>query len=68
MEEENALIELRPLASMTDDTVKPSGTLCRKMARKTIHPSQLETRKPDAIAMPSKNEWITRPSSTVLLL
>jgi len=46
---------LWPLASMTEATVNPSGILCRKMARKMIHPSQLETRKPEAMAMPSKN-------------
>ena len=36
---------LRPPASITDETVKPSGILCRKIARKTIQPSQLETMK-----------------------
>ena len=44
-----------PPASITDATVKPSGTLCRKTAIKMIHPSQLETINPDAIATPSKN-------------
>ena len=46
---------LRPLASITELTVNPSGILCRKIARKISHPSQFETRKPEAIAMPSKN-------------
>jgi len=40
---------------MTEVMVNPSGILCRKIARKMIQPSQLETRKPAVIAMPSKN-------------
>ena len=55
---------LRPLASMTELTVKPSGILCRKIARKISHPSQFDTRNPDAMAMPSKNVWMISPSST----
>ena len=50
---ENA--RLRPLASITDDTVNPYGILCRKTAIKIIHPSAGETRNPEAIAIPSKN-------------
>src|ERR1039457_4010721 len=46
---------LRPLASITDETVNPSGILCRKTATKIIQPSAGETRNPDAIAIPSKN-------------
>ena len=49
---------------MIDVTVKPSGILCRKTARKMIQPSQLETRKPEAIAIPSKKVWIMSPMST----
>ena len=32
---------LSPLASITEVTVKPSGILCRKTARKMTHPSQI---------------------------
>ena len=59
-----AMPRLRPLASMTDAMVNPSGILCRKMARKMTHPSQLETMKPEAIAMPSKKVWMISPMST----
>jgi len=52
---------LRPLASMMEEAVETSGTLCRITARKMIQPSQPEIKKPEAIAMPSKNVWITRP-------
>ena len=45
---------LRPLASITEVIVKPSGILWRKMARKMIQPSQCEMRKPAVMAMPSK--------------
>src|SRR5437660_956749 len=55
---------LFPLASMTDVTVEPSGILCRKTARKTIQPNQLETRNADAMAMPSKKVWMISPRST----
>ena len=43
------------LASITEATVKPSGILWRKMARKITQPSQLDTMKPEAMAIPSKN-------------
>ena len=39
----------------TDEMVKPSGMLCMIVAAKMIEPSQFEIRKPDAMAMPSKN-------------
>jgi hypothetical protein len=54
IEEPQAMLRLRPLASMIEATVKPSGILCRKTARKMIQPSQLETMKPEAMAIPSK--------------
>ena len=44
----HAYRRLRPLASITEATVNPSGILWRKTARKMIHPSQFETRKPDS--------------------
>ena len=50
-----AKARLRPLASITDEMVNPSGILWRKTAMKMIQPSAGETRKPEAIAMPSKN-------------
>ena len=59
---------LSPLASITEVTVKPSGILCRNTARKMTQPSQLEIRKPDVMAMPSKNVWIIRPTSTDMRL
>ena len=59
-----AKLRLRPLASITDAMVKPSGILCRKTAMKMTQPSQLETMKPEAMAMPSKNVWMSRPTST----
>jgi hypothetical protein len=37
-----AIRRLCPLASMTEATVNPSGILCRKMAKKIIHPSPFE--------------------------
>ena len=54
MDAPQAVPRLRPLASMTELTVKPSGILCRKIAKKMSHPSQFDTRNPDAIAIPSK--------------
>src|SRR5436853_3029565 len=59
-----AVLLLRPLASITEAAVKPSGILCRKTARKIIHPSQVETKKPEAIAIPSKNVWMISASIT----
>ena len=53
-EPNQATLRLRPLASITDAMVKPSGILCRKTAKKISHPSQSETMKPEAMAMPSK--------------
>src|SRR6266403_2281933 len=44
-----------PLASTTDATVNPSGSLCRNTATKITAPSHVETKKPAAIATPSKN-------------
>src|SRR2546426_4904065 len=55
IEAPQAIPRLWPLASMTEATVNPSGILWRKTARKMTHPSQLETIKPDAMAIPSKN-------------
>src|SRR5258707_3040048 len=44
-----------PLASTTDATVNPSGSLCRNTAKNITAPSQVETRNPAATATPSKN-------------
>jgi len=55
MDAPQANARLRPLASITDEMVNPSGILCRKTATKMIQPSAWETRNPEAIAMPSKN-------------
>ena len=55
---------LKPLASITEVTVKPSGILCRKTARKMTQPSHGEMRKPAVMAMPSKKVWIIKPKST----
>src|SRR6185312_8330462 len=62
--ESNAARLPRPDASITEAMVKPSGILCIKTARKSTHPSQLDTRKPLPIATPSKKVWIPRPVST----
>ena len=55
---------LNPLASITEVTVKPSGILCRKTARKMIQPNHGEIRKPAVMAMPSKKVWIINPNRT----
>ena len=55
------MVRLRPLASITDAMVKPSGALCRKMARKISQPSQLETTKPEPMATPSNSAWTLSP-------
>ena len=52
----------RPEASAIEATVKPSGSLCRKTAKKTSRPRGTETRKPEAIDTPSKKVWIERPN------
>src|SRR5947199_231454 len=49
-----------------DAAVNPSGTLCKNTARKITQPSQLETRKPEAMAIPSKNVWMASPSRTLI--
>ena len=55
MDDPQAKARLRPLASITDEMVNPSGILWRKTATKMIQPSACETRNPEAIAIPSKN-------------
>src|SRR3984957_5171744 len=62
-DDQNAARRLCPLANINDATVNPSGSLWRNIARKITNPSEVETRRPDAIATPSKNVWITSPSS-----
>ena len=57
----SAAARLCPLASISDATVKPSGSLCRKIATNTTLPSHVDTKNAEAIATPSKNVWITRP-------
>ena len=64
MEAPQAVARLCPLANITEAMVNPSGTLCRKTARKIIQPNHTEIMKPEAMAMPSKKVWITNPSST----
>src|SRR6266851_9426622 len=55
-----------PLASTTDATVNPSGSLCRNTAKNITAPSHVETRNPAAIATPSKKVWIVSPTSTLV--
>jgi hypothetical protein len=55
---------LRPPAIITLATVKPSGILCRKMAKKSTQPSQFESAKPEPMATPSKKVWVARPNRT----
>src|ERR1700679_3873345 len=64
----SAAARLCPLASMTEATVKPSGSLCNRMATKMIQPNQEESTKPEAMATPSKREWAARPATTELLV
>ncbi len=64
--EVRAAPRLWPLASITDATVKPSGSLCSRMAMKMIQPSQEDSTKPEAMATPSKREWDARPATTEL--
>src|ERR1700689_1331009 len=66
--EDKAAARLWPLASITEATVKPSGSLCRRMAIKMIQPSQEERTKPDAMATPSNKEWAAKPATTELLV
>ena len=61
----NAARLLRPPASITLATVKPSGTLCRNTAKNSTHPSHRDTTNPDPIAIPSKNVCTARPSITL---
>src|SRR5271168_2995727 len=64
----SAATRLWPLASMTEATVNPSGSLCSRMATKMIQPNQEEITKPEAMATPSKREWAARPATTELLV
>src|SRR5688500_11179681 len=50
-----ALRAERTEASTMEATVKPSGTLCRRMAMKTSSPTLKLTRNAAAIETPSKN-------------
>ena len=51
-----------PVASMSDPTAKPSGSLCRSTATKRTTPSGRLIRKPEAMATPSKKVWMARPA------
>ncbi len=62
--ENHAALRVLPLASITEATVNPSGSLCRKMATKISHPSHSEMMNQDAIAIPSKNVCVINPMST----
>src|ERR1700733_268368 len=66
--EDKAAPRLWPLANITEATVKPSGSLCKRMAMKIIQPSQEERTKPDAMATPSNKECAARPATTELLV
>ena len=47
---------------MRDPTAKPSGSLWSSTAPNRMNPSGRLTRKPDAIATPSKNVWMQSPA------
>src|SRR6202167_6771093 len=64
----SAATRLWPLASMTEATVNPSGSLCSRIATKMIQPSQVESTKPEAMATPSNRECAARPATTELLV
>src|ERR1700733_10542200 len=66
--EVSAALRLWPLASITEATVKPSGSLWSRMATKIIQPSQEESTKPEAMATPSNSEWAASPATTELLV
>ena len=62
--EMSAVRRLRPEASITEATVKPSGTLCRKMAKKISHPSRVDSTNPQPIATPSSSACAASPMRT----